>query len=131
MAPERSLYSDEVMDHFLHPRNSGDLKDATLEIEQVNDVCGDNIVLAVRLEAGKIIDAAFRSLGCAVAVATASMVTEAIKGKTPEQAEESVEGVLRRVRKGTAEDKSHCSNMVEQVWKKTLAAIRALGKQAG
>jgi nitrogen fixation NifU-like protein len=126
MTPEKSLYSDEVMDHFLHPRNTGELPDATIASEQLNEVCGDQIALYVRMEGSIIVDARFRSYGCAVAIAAASMMTEAIKGKSLPEADGVVTEVLDTVRKGTAKDKTHCSTMVEQVWKKTMTKIRAL-----
>ncbi len=126
MTPEKSLYSDQVMDHFLHPRNSGVLADATIEVEQLNEVCGDRMFFYVKLNGATIMDVKFRSYGCAVAIAAASMVTEAIKGKKLPAAIEAAGQALERVRTGTARDKSHCSNMVEQVWNKAVAQIEAL-----
>lgn len=123
MTPERSLYSDEVMDHFLHPRNSGDLADSTFSVEQINAVCGDRIVFHIKLDGNTIVDVRFRSFGCAVAVAAASLVTEAIKGRTTAEAKRSAAEALTAVRKGTAEDKVHCSKMVEEVLNKTLLEI--------
>lgn len=76
------MYSPEVLDHYKNPRNVGDLPDATLKIEVSNPVCGDTLSLAVRVEDGRIAEARFRTRGCPPSIASSSLLTELLVGKT-------------------------------------------------
>ncbi len=76
------MYSEAVLDHFQHPRNAGDLADATATVEVENPVCGDIMRLAVRVENGRISAARFKTRGCVTAIACGSLLTEWIQGKT-------------------------------------------------
>ena len=76
------MHSREVLDHFQHPRNQGDLPDATASVNVTNPVCGDELRLAVRVEDGRIAAVKFRARGCQAAMACSSLVTEMIAGKT-------------------------------------------------
>lgn len=76
------MYSAKLLDHFEHPRNAGELPDATARVKVENPACGDIMELAVRLENGVITKAAFKAKGCVPAMACASAVTELIKGKS-------------------------------------------------
>jgi nitrogen fixation NifU-like protein len=76
------VYSPEVLDHYKHPRNVGELEDATLKVEVSNPVCGDTLMLAVRVEAGRIAAVRFRTRGCPPAIASSSLLTELLAGKT-------------------------------------------------
>ncbi len=80
------MFSDAVIDHFRNPRNAGDLADATATVEVTNTVCGDVLRLAVRLESGRIVAARFRTQGCVAAIASSSMLTDLLSGKTPAEA---------------------------------------------
>jgi nitrogen fixation protein NifU and related proteins len=80
------MYSAELLDHFEHPRNSGDLPDATARARIENPACGDIVELAVRIVAGRIDDIRFRAKGCVPAMACASAITELAKGKSIEAA---------------------------------------------
>jgi nitrogen fixation NifU-like protein len=75
------MYSPQVLDHFQHPRNLGDLPDATATVDVTNPVCGDEMRLAVRVEDGRIAAAKFRTRGCRAAIAASSVLTELIVGK--------------------------------------------------
>ena len=79
------MYSAVVLDHSEHPRNVGDLPDATNTVDVSNPVCGDELRLAVRIEDGRIAAARFRTRGCKAAVASASLLTELMVGKTIEE----------------------------------------------
>jgi nitrogen fixation NifU-like protein len=79
------MYSAVVLEHCEHPRNAGDLPDATNTVDVTNPVCGDDLRLAVRIENGRITAARFRTRGCKAAVASASLLTELIIGKTIEE----------------------------------------------
>lgn len=76
------MYSPEVLDHYKNPRNVGDLTDATVKVEVSNPVCGDTLKLAVRVEDGRIAEVRFRTRGCPPAIASSSLLTEMLLGKT-------------------------------------------------
>ncbi|HXX22083.1 MAG TPA: iron-sulfur cluster assembly scaffold protein [Terriglobia bacterium] len=75
------MYSEQVLDHFHHPRNVGEIQDATVAVETSNPVCGDLMKLWAVVRDGVIVDARFKVAGCVPAVACGSWLTEAIKGK--------------------------------------------------
>ena len=77
-----SLYTDKVMDHFEHPRNVGVIEDADGVGEVGNPVCGDIMKMYLKVEDDKIVDVKFKTFGCGSAIATSSMATELIKGKS-------------------------------------------------
>ena len=77
------MYSEAVLDHFQNPRNAGALDAATATVSVENPVCGDILELSVRIEAGRIAEARFRTRGCVTALACSSLLTELLRGKTP------------------------------------------------
>jgi nitrogen fixation NifU-like protein len=81
------LYREQILDHYGNPRNEGSLEDADLSHERDNPVCGDVVRLDIRFEDGVVREAAFRGQGCVISMASASMFTEAIVGKTMEELE--------------------------------------------
>lgn len=95
------MYSKRVLDHFHNPRNVGEIPNATVAVEMTNPVCGDLMKLWAVVENGKLIDVKFKVQGCVPAVACASWLTEAIRGRalaeigtvTPEQIEDSLDGL--------------------------------------
>jgi nitrogen fixation NifU-like protein len=80
------MFSDTVLDHFRNPHNAGDLADATATVEVANPVCGDVMRLAVRLGSGRIAEARFKTQGCVAAIASSSVLTDLLIGKTPGEA---------------------------------------------
>lgn len=80
------LYRRVIMDHYKSPRNQGQLAAGAVAIELNNPTCGDRITLQLQLEDGIVKDAKFKGEGCSISLASASMMTEAVKGRTPEQA---------------------------------------------
>jgi nitrogen fixation NifU-like protein len=80
------MFNETVLDHFRNPRNAGDLPNATATIEVTNPVCGDVLRLAVITEAGRIIEARFKTQGCVAAIAASSMLTELLRGRTTAEA---------------------------------------------
>ena len=80
------MYSEAVLDHFQNPRNAGALEAATTTVSVENPVCGDILELSVRMEAGRIAEARFRTRGCVTALACSSVLTELLRGKTPAEA---------------------------------------------
>ena len=80
------MYSEAILDHFQNPRNAGTLDAATASVSVENPICGDILELSVRVEAGRIVDARFRTRGCVTAIACSSLQTELLSGKTPAEA---------------------------------------------
>ncbi len=87
MSDLRELYQEIILDHSRHPRNAGKMEDATGEAQGNNPLCGDRVTVFVKLDGDRIVDARFDARGCAISVASASMMTELIKGKTVAEAE--------------------------------------------
>lgn len=81
------LYQELILDHKRHPRNFHKMDDATRTVDGHNPLCGDQLRLFVKLEDGRITDVSFLGAGCAISMASASMLTEAVKGKTVAEAE--------------------------------------------
>lgn len=80
------LYRNVIMDHYKNPRNKGSLENGNLTIDMNNPTCGDRIHLTINVEDGKVTDAKFEGEGCSISMASASMMTETIKGKNIETA---------------------------------------------
>jgi nitrogen fixation NifU-like protein len=80
------MYSDAVLEHFRNPHNAGDLPDATAVVDVTNPVCGDVLRLAVRVAGSCIVTARFKAQGCVASIASSSMLTELMVGKTAEEA---------------------------------------------
>jgi len=80
------MFGQTLLDHFKNPHNSGDLPDATATVEVTNPVCGDILRLAVRLENGRISAARFKTQGCVASIASSSVLTDMLSGKSPAEA---------------------------------------------
>jgi nitrogen fixation NifU-like protein len=87
----RELYQETILDHTRRPRNFGPLDDANRRADGYNPLCGDRVTVYVRLEDERVADVRFAGSGCAISTASASLMTETVKGKTLEQAEELIE----------------------------------------
>jgi nitrogen fixation protein NifU and related proteins len=81
-----ALYRQVIMDHYKNPRNKGSLDEGNLTIDMNNPTCGDRIRLTMKVEDGKVVDAKFDGEGCSISMSSASMMTQAIKGKDIETA---------------------------------------------
>ena len=108
MTDLRALYQEIIVDHNRRPRNFHDLPDANRTAEGDNPLCGDRLTLTLKLEGDVISDVKFTGEGCAISKASASMMTQAIKGRTRAEAEQLFEGFHNLVtgRSGDAPDKS-------------------------
>ncbi len=82
------MFKDSLIEHFRNPHNTGDMPDATATVEVTNPVCGDVMRLAVRVEGGRITAARFKTQGCVAAIASSSVLTDMLGGKTPAEARE-------------------------------------------
>ncbi|MGM9966031.1 MULTISPECIES: Fe-S cluster assembly sulfur transfer protein SufU [unclassified Rummeliibacillus] len=80
------LYRSVIMDHYKKPRNKGVIDDSNVSIDMNNPTCGDRIHLSIKVEDGIVVDAKFEGEGCSISMSSASMMTQAIKGKTTEEA---------------------------------------------
>ncbi len=85
------LYQETIIDHSKRPRNKGALEHATHHAEGYNPLCGDRVTIELQLENGRITGVGFQGSGCAISTASASLMTEALRGKTPKEAEQSFE----------------------------------------
>ena len=106
-------YSPEVMEHFYHPRNVGTIPDADGIGKVGNPVCGDVMQLAIKVKDDVIQDAKFQTFGCGAAIATSSMITELVKGKTIEEALKISNRQVVEALKGLPPAKMHCSVLAE------------------
>ena len=81
-----NIYAENILDHYKNPRNKKKLGDATLSQPGVNPLCGDHLVMYLKIENNKIVEAAFEGKGCAISQAAASMLTETLENKTIQEA---------------------------------------------
>ena len=115
------MYSEKVMDHFNNPRNVGELADANAIGEIGNAKCGDIMKMYFKIEGDVIKDVRFKTFGCGAAIATSSMATELIKGKTIQEALTLTNKAVIEALDGLPPAKIHCSVLAEQAVKATLA----------
>ena len=116
-----ALYTDTVMDHFLHPRNVGEIADADGVGEVGNAKCGDIMKMYLKIKDDKIEDVKFETFGCGSAIASSSMATEMIKGKTIDEALKLTNKAVVEALEGLPPIKVHCSVLAEQAVKAALS----------
>jgi len=114
-------YSEKVMDHFMHPRNVGEIPDASGVGTVGNPVCGDIMKMFIKVENDIIVDAKFKTFGCGAAISTSSMVTEMVKGKTIDEALKISNKAVAEALGGLPPIKMHCSVLAEEALKSALA----------
>jgi len=122
------MYTDKVMDHFTNPRNVGEMENPTAVGTVGNPKCGDIMKIYLKIENDVIVDVTFKTFGCGAAVATSSMATEMIKGKTIEEALKLTNKDVLDALGGLPPAKIHCSVLAEEA---TKAAIADYYKQQG
>ena len=115
------LYSEKVFDHFSNPRNVGEMPDANGVGEVGNAKCGDIMKMYLKIENDIIVDVKFKTFGCGAAIATSSMATELVKGKSIEEALKLTNTAVVEALEGLPPAKIHCSVLAEEAIKSALA----------
>jgi len=120
MSDVGSLYSEKVMEHFKNPRNVGEMENPDGIGHVGNPVCGDIMELYIKVNGSTITDAKFKTFGCGAAIATSSMVTELVKGKSIEEALEISNRAVAEALGGLPPIKMHCSVLAEEALKSAI-----------
>jgi nitrogen fixation NifU-like protein len=107
-------YSEKVMDHFRNPRNVGEIENPDGVGRVGNPICGDVMEMYIKVNGDIITDAKFKTFGCGAAIATSSMATELVIGKTIEDAQKITNKVVAEALDGLPAIKMHCSNLAEE-----------------
>ena len=115
------MYSEKVMDHFSSPRNVGEVENPNAVGQVGNPKCGDIMKMTMRIEDGVIEDVKFKTFGCGAAVATSSMATELVKGKTVEEALQLTNAAVAQALDGLPPQKLHCSVLAEEAIKSAIS----------
>ncbi|HOP85042.1 MAG TPA: Fe-S cluster assembly scaffold protein NifU [Syntrophorhabdaceae bacterium] len=122
-------YNETVMDHFMNPRNMGEMENPDAVGEAGNPVCGDVMKIFLKIENDRIIDVKFKTFGCGAAIASSSMATELMKGKTIEEALKITNEKVTEALGGLPEAKLHCSLLVEEALKVAIENYRSKRKK--
>ena len=125
------MYTEKVLDHFKNPRNMGELEDANGVGMVGNAKCGDIMEMFIKVnDDGIIEDVSFKTFGCGAAVATSSMATELIKGKSVDEALKLTNSAVVEALEGLPPAKIHCSVLAEEAIKKAIEDYRSKGAKA-
>ncbi len=124
MPEEAGSYNQVVMDHLKHPRNMGEMESPDGVGEAQNPACGDTMRLFIKVEKDRIVDAKFLTFGCGAAIASSSVTTEMIKGKTIEEALMISDAVIAQAMGGLPPTKVHCSVLAESAIRTAVSDYR-------
>jgi nitrogen fixation NifU-like protein len=122
-------YTEKVMEHFTNPRNVGEIKKPDGVGDVGNPVCGDIMRLYIKVKNNRIIDARFKTFGCGAAIATSSMVTDLVKGKTIDEALKVTNKTVAEALGGLPPKKMHCSVLAEDALKAAIDDYRKKSKK--
>ena len=125
------VYSEKVMDHFMHPRNVGEIENADGIGEEGNPVCGDMMTFYIKVKDNRLADVKFKTFGCGAAIAVSSMVSEMAMGKTLEEARKITPALVAQELEGLPKNKFHCSNLGAQALHKAIEDYRQKQKKGG
>ena len=114
------VYSEKVMDHFMNPRNVGEIENADGIGEVGNPVCGDMMTFYIKVEDNHLSDVKFKTFGCGAAIAVSSMVSEMAMGKTLDEARKITPALVAQKLEGLPKNKFHCSNLGAQALNKAI-----------
>ena len=118
------MYNDKVIDHFTNPRNVGEMPEADIIGEAGSFKCGDTMKIYLKIEQERITDVKFQTFGCGAAIASSSMLTEMVKGKTLEEAQRVTNEDVALELGGLPPLKMHCSNLAADALKDAIAKYR-------
>jgi len=113
-------YSEKVMDHFMNPRNVGEIEDADGIGEVGNPVCGDMMTFYIKVDNNRLSDIKYKTFGCGAAIAVSSMVSEMAMGKTLEEVRNITPAMVAEELEGLPKNKHHCSNLGAQALNKAV-----------
>lgn len=119
------MYSQKVMDHFMNPRNVGEVEDPDGVGEVGNPVCGDVMKITIKVVDGRVADVKFKTLGCGAAIATSSIITEMAKGLPLDEAVKISRKAVAEALDGLPPNKMHCSNLAADGLHKAIEDYRA------
>lgn len=125
------VYSEKVMEHFMHPRNVGEIENPDGIGEVGNPVCGDMMTFYIKVKDNRIEDVKFKTFGCGAAIAVSSIVSEMAIGKTLEEARKITPQLVADELQGLPKNKFHCSNLGAQALNKAIDDYRSKGKAQG
>lgn len=114
------VYSEKVMDHFMNPRNVGEIENPDGVGEVGNPVCGDMMTFYIKVKDDRLEDVKFKTFGCGAAIAVSSMVSEMAKGKSVEEAKKITPNSVANELEGLPKQKMHCSNLGAQALNKAI-----------
>ena len=123
-------YSEKVMDHFMNPRNVGEIPDADGVGNEGNPVCGDMMSFYIKVDDDRLTDVKFKTFGCGAAIAVSSMVSEMAKGKTLEEAKKITNADVAAELDGLPKNKLHCSNLGAEALHRAIEDYEARKKEA-
>ncbi len=124
------MYSEKVMDHFTNPRNVGDLPDADGIGETGSFKCGDTMKLYIKVKNDRIEDVKFQTFGCGAAIASSSMLTEIVKGRTVDEAAQVSNQDVANELGGLPPMKLHCSNLAADALQNAIADYKSRRQSA-
>ncbi|MDO8491467.1 MAG: iron-sulfur cluster assembly scaffold protein [Dehalococcoidia bacterium] len=124
------VYSEKVMDHFMNPRNVGEIENPDGVGEEGNPVCGDMMTFYIKVADGRLADVKYKTFGCGAAIAVASIVSEMGKGKTLEEVRNITPTMVANELGGLPKNKFHCSNLGAQALNNAIDDyLRKQGKE--
>ncbi|MGI6208324.1 MAG: Fe-S cluster assembly scaffold protein NifU [Anaerolineae bacterium] len=125
------MYSEIVMDHFRNPRNVGEIENPDGVGKVGNPVCGDIMEMTIKVEGDRLADVKFRTFGCGSAIATSSITTELVKGKTLDEALALTNKAVAEALGGLPPNKMHCSNLAADALHEAIKDYYERQKKAG
>jgi nitrogen fixation NifU-like protein len=125
------VYSEKIMEHFMNPRNVGEIENPDGVSEVGNPVCGDMMTFYIKVKDNRLEDVKFKTFGCGAAIAVSSMVSEMAKGKTLEEAMKITPRSVADELEGLPKQKFHCSNLGAQALHKAIKDYLSKKKEGG
>ena len=125
------VYSEKVMEHFMNPRNVGEIENPDGVGEVGNPVCGDMMTFYIKVKDNRLADVKFKTFGCGAAIAVSSIVSELAMGKTLEEAQKITPRLVADALEGLPKNKFHCSNLGAQALNKAIKDYLSKQKKGG